>query len=329
MNPKVATALKYLAPIRRFMEEPEVTEIMVNAADDVWVKRFGQRPAPQQVSFNEAQILGAITLMASVSNREVGDESADRSKAKVISAGLPGFRFEAWTTPVAVRGPSFTVRKLASKLIQLDEYVSSGAIPQEVAAKLRQAVQQKRTIFVAGATGSGKTTLCNGLLQEIPQHERLLVIETIHELMISAPNHILLEADEEQGYSINRLLVSALRGLPDRIIIGEVRGAEAYGLLKAANTGHPGSIATLHANSTADTMERLEDMVLEGRPEMPIEAIRRRIANTRPYLVFMEEVQRLGRNLPTLTEVREVTGYDEGQYQSHVVYSFDQRSELT
>lgn len=322
MNPKVQTVLNYLAPIRPFMEDESVNEIMVNAADEVWVKRYGRRAIRESVQFSENQIRSAITMMASVSNRQVGDESSERNKAKVISAGIPGYRFEAWTTPVAVRGPSFTVRKLASRLITLDEYVTSGAITAELAKLLERIIVGKRNLFVAGATGSGKTTLCNALLQLIPEHERLLVIETIHELNISVPNYVLLEADEEQGCSINRLLVSSLRGLPDRIIIGEVRGAEAYGLLKAANTGHPGSIATLHANSTADTLERLEDMVLEGRPEMPIESIRRRIANTRPYLIFMDQVLRNGLHLPTLTEVREVTGYDQGQYQSHVVYQF-------
>jgi pilus assembly protein CpaF len=328
MNPKVLTALNYLAPIRRFMEDEEVNEIMVNAPDDVWVKRYGRRAVKETVQFSDTQIRSAITMMASVSNRQVGDEASERSKAKIISAGIPGFRFEAWTTPIAVRGPSFTVRKLASRLIGLGEYVVSGAIPADVAALLEQYVLWKRNVFVAGATGSGKTTLCNALLQQVPQHERLLVIETIHELHIGVPNHVLLEADEEQGYSINRLLVSSLRGLPDRIIIGEVRGPEAYGLLKATNTGHPGSIATLHANSSADSLERLEDMVLEGRPEMPLESIRRRIANTRPILIFMDQVHRGDMFLPTLTEVREVTGYAAGQYESQMVYQSNSKESL-
>ncbi len=303
------------------MENDSVTEIMVNGPNDVFVKRYGSRPTKESIQFDETQIRGAITLLASVSNRQVGDASEDSKKQNIISAGIPGYRFEAWNTPVAVKGPAFTVRKLASRVIPLDQYVTSGAISQEVAILLRGLVSGHKSIFVAGATGSGKTTLTNALLQCIPGHERLLVIETIHELQVSAPNVVFLEADEEQGYSINRLLLTALRGLPDRIIIGEVRGPEAYGLLKAANTGHPGAIATLHANSSFDSLERLEDMVLEGRPEMPIEAIRRRIANTRPFLIFLDQVERDGRFVPTLTELREVTGYSSsGSYETKLHY---------
>lgn len=322
MNSKVQTALGFLQPIRHFMEDSEVTEIMVNAPNTVWVKRFGERPVQASVTFSEQQIKAAITMLASVSQRQVGDESASLDKAKIVSAGIPGFRFEAWMPPVAVLGPAFTARKLASKLIPLEQYVDERTFPLEVGALLRDLVLGKRNLFVAGATGSGKTTLCNALLQIVPAHERLIVIQTISELIVRAPNHLLLESDEEQGYSISRILTSCLRGIPDRIIVGEVRGAEAYGLIKAANTGHPGGIATLHANSAMDTLERLEDMVMEGRPEMPMDAIRRRIAKSKPFLVFMDQVEREGRFLPTLVEIAEVTGYENGSYITNPVYTY-------
>ena len=304
------------------MEANDVTEIMVNGPNDVWVKRYGSRPVQTDIQFDETQIRGSITLLASVSNRQVGEETADSKKQNIISAGIPGFRFEAWNTPVAVKGPAFTVRKLASQVIPLEQYVTNGAITEDVAKFLKWLVINHRNIFVAGATGSGKTTITNALLQCIPAHERLLVIETIHELQEAVPNTLFLEADEEQGYSINRLLLSALRGLPNRIIIGEVRGPEAYGLLKAANTGHPGAIATLHANSAFDSLERLEDMVLEGRPEMPIESIRRRIANTRPFIIFLDQVERHGQFVPTLTELLEVTGYSSNGYETKNHYTY-------
>lgn len=322
MNNKVQTALGFLQPIRHLMQDDQVTEIMVNGPDDVWVKRFGTRPEPERITFTEQQIRAAITMLASVSQRQVGDESASADKAKVVSAGIPGFRFEAWMTPVAVRGPAFTARKLASKLIPMDQYVAEATFTSAAADVLRNVVVRKRNLFVAGATGSGKTTLCNALLQLIPRHERLIVIQTISELIVAAPNHVLLESDEEQGYSISRLLTSCLRGLPDRIIMGEVRGAEAYGLLKALNTGHPGGVATLHADSGMDTLERLEDMVMEGRPEMPMEAIRQRIAKSRPFVAFMEQIDRDGRYLPTLMEIVEVTGYERGSYVTTPVYTY-------
>ncbi len=315
------TVLSFLNPIKSLMDSEEVTEIMVNAPHDVWVKRFGRKHEKTEIYFDESQIRGTITILASVSNRQVGDKTVDASSQNIISAGIPGFRFEAWNTPVAVKGPGFTVRKLASKLLTLDQYVASGAIPEDIAILMHDMVASARNIFVAGATGSGKTTFCNALLQCIPSHERLLVIETIHELIVGPPNHVLLEADDEQGYSINRLLVSALRGLPHRIIIGEVRGSEAYSLLKAANTGHPGAIATLHANSAIDSLERLEDMVFEGRPEMPLLAIRRRIANTRPFIVFFDQVERNGNFVPTLTELCEVVGIVDGEYSTRSLYN--------
>lgn len=326
MSSKVQTAIGFLHPIRHLMEQEDVTEIMVNAPDDVWVKRYGRPHERCEVRFNEMQIRSAITMLASVSNRQVGDENAEPGKARIVSAGLPGFRFEAWTTPVAVRGPAFTCRKLASRVIPLEDYVARGAMPREVADLLRAAVRDRRNIFFAGATGSGKTTLCNAVLQLVPPTERLIVIETIPELRIPAPNHVALEADEEQGIGVARLLTSCLRGFPDRIIIGEVRGAEAAGLLKSANTGHPGSIGTLHANSSLDALERLEDMVLEGRPELPLEAIRRRIANTRPLIAYLGQAVRDGRSQPTLLEVREVTGHADGEYRSTLAYQRDGRS---
>ncbi|MBI2770589.1 MAG: CpaF family protein [Burkholderiales bacterium] len=322
MNSKVQTALGFLQPIRHLMDDAEVTEIMVNGPDQIWVKRFGRRPERVQISLSEMQIKSAITMLASVSQRQVGDETASLDKAKIVSAGIPGFRFEAWMPPVAVNGPAFTARKLASKLIPLEQYVEEQTFTLEAGALLRDLVLGRRNVLVSGATGSGKTTLCNALLQIIPTHERLLVIQTISELIVNAPNKVLLESDEEQGYSISRILTSCLRGIPDRIIVGEVRGAEAYGLIKAFNTGHPGGIATLHANSALDSLERLEDMVMEGRPEMPMEAIRHRLAKAKPYLVFMDQVERKGRFLPTLIEITEVTGYQNGSYVTHPAYTY-------
>lgn len=323
MNSKIQTALGFLGPIHPLMHDEQVTEIMVNGPDDVWVKRFGARAEKTDIRFSAEQIRAAITVLASASQRQVGDETSSRDKAKIVSAGLPGFRVEALMPPVAVRGPAFSLRKLASKLVTLADYVAQGAMTAEVASLLQHLVQSHRNLFIAGATGSGKTTLTNALLQVIAPSERLVVIETIHELLVSSPNHLLLEADEEQGYTINRLLLSALRLLPDRIIIGEVRGQEAFGLLNAANTGHPGSIATLHANSAPETLQRLEDMALMGEHKLQIEAVKWRIANTKPVIVYIEQVHREGKWRPTLTQIVEVTGFRDEQYQFQTIYQFN------
>jgi pilus assembly protein CpaF len=230
---------------------------------------------------------GLITLLASLSHREIGDEKSSKETYKIISAGIFGYRFEAWSKPVSLYGPSLTVRKLPNKPISLEDYADMGTIKFENIQLFKQIVIERKNILIAGATGSGKTTFFNSLVNQIPLHERLLVIETIPEINISKRNALFLQADSEQGYSVNRLIESALRGLPDRILIGELRGKEADGFLTICNTGHPGSIATIHANSSLDVLIRLEDMIIQGRKTQSIDSIRKRISSMQPIIIYL------------------------------------------
>ena len=321
MDSKYKIIFKYLGPILHLMNDENVNEIMINKSDDVWVKNFGSNHEKVRISFDENQLKGLITLLASVSHREIGDEKSRKETFKIISAGILGFRFEAWSQPVSLYGPSLTVRKLQSKLISLEDYANMGTIKFENIQFLKQIVIERKNILIAGATGSGKTTFFNSLVNQIPVHERLLVIETIPEINITKRNALFLQADSEQGYSVNRLIESALRGMPDRILIGELRGKEADGFLTICNTGHPGSIATIHANSSLDVLIRLEDMVIEGRKNQSIESIKKRISCVRPTIIYLKVINKNDKHIPVLTEIIEITGLKRNEYTHQKIFT--------
>ena len=314
MDSKYQLLNTYLLPIIHLMNDSTVNEIMVNRYDDIWVKRFSHKHEKIKNVFEENQLKGLITLLASTSHREIGDERSSKDTFKIISAGIPGFRFEAWSKPVSLYGPSLTIRKISTVFIPLDTYSKLGTFTIEIGEFLKKKVTKKNTILIAGATGSGKTTFFNSLIDHIPSDERLIVIETIPELNIPKRNVLYLQADAEQGYSVNRLIESALRGLPDRILIGELRGVEADGFLTICNTGHPGSIATIHANSSIDALLRLEDMVMEGRKNISIDSLKKRISTINPIVIYIQIEEKNSKKIPVLTEIIEIKGLKNHEY---------------
>ena len=306
-HPGLSFALMSVEPLRPLMQDPEVIEISINA-HDVWVERLGQSPELTDLRLSDNQVVGMIVNLANISRREV--DLHDGNKLAIVSARLPGFRIEAQLSPVAVNGPYVSIRRHNTRVLTLDDYVSQGQLGQRHAAFLRHAVQTHQTLLVVGGTSTGKTTFLNALIQEIDRSERLLLIETIPELVVPHRNVVRLEADDEQGYPVHRLLKSALRSRPDRILVGEVRGGEAFDFMDAANTGHPGSMGTVHANSAREGIARLENLVLEGRPAMPLPAIKTRIAQTFNLVVHMQR-RRIGdRWVRRLGEVLQLDGYD-------------------
>lgn len=315
-------ALAYLEPVLALLESQNVTEVMVNGPNKVFVKRYGAAKEFVPIAISKNAINDAITALASSSYRQVGTGRAEG--LRIISAQLPGYRIEAWLEPVAVFGPCLTIRKLGSTVFTLEQLVARELLTEAVACYLRDAVQGKKNIFLAGGTGSGKTTLANSLLAVIPDDERLIVIETIHELNLRQENVLYFEADPEQGVSVRRLIKSAMRGFPDRIIVGEVRGEEAYDLIYAAKSGHPGTVATLHADDSASILEKLEDMCIEGQPNLPLFSHRKRIASAAHVLGFMQEVRVGNCRELRLCELREVQGLDTaGNYQTRLIYEYD------
>ena len=314
-------ALDYLQPVMALLESPNVTEVMVNGPDKVFVKRYGAPKARVEISISASTITAAITALASLSNREVGLARAEGHR--IISAQLPGYRIEAWLQPVAVFGPCLTIRKVGSSVFSLDNLVERNLLTSEIADYLSNAVKSKKNIFLAGGTGSGKTTLANSLLSVIPDDERMIVIETIHELNLHQQNVLYFEADNEQGVTVRRLIKSAMRGFPDRIIVGEVRGEEAYDLIYAAKSGHPGTVATLHADDASSILEKMEDMCVEGQPNLPLSSHRKRISSAAHVLGFMSEVKIGARSELRLCELREVAGLDEaGNYKTKLLFEY-------
>ena len=271
-----------LHPLRKYFEDEEVNEIMVNGPDDVFISRRGkEHRVPVQLS--AGTITTAITLIASLVAKEVGEKSNNR----ILSAPLPGFRVEAILPPVAVKGPSMCIRRHAARVFTIEEYIASGTISERYATLLADAIAARQTFLVLGGTASGKTTLLNTALSMMPADARLFVIENVHELQITSENHVLIECDDEQGVTPRKAVRTAMRYAPKRVVLGELRGPEAYDWLDAANTGHPGSAATIHANSAPKALPRLENLLLMANMGVPYDPLRTAIAETLDWMFFI------------------------------------------
>ena len=280
--------------------DESIDEIQVNAPDNVFVRKRGiDTPVP--IHLPEGQIRSAFNFLSSYNEKVTGE----RSKLYILSARLPGFRVEAMIPPVSVRGPSMCIRRHASRVVSLEEYVNSGICTHEQAELIRHIVKSKTNFMVSGGTYSGKTTLVNAILALIPPEERLFVIEQVAELRIENPNFAQIECDPEQGVTAQRALTVAMRYSPHRVILGELRGGEAVDFLMACNTGHPGSCTTIHADSAIDAIARLEDLVL-GASKMPFSALRARIGNSVSWVI---QIQMEGGSRK-IKEIVKVNGYN-------------------
>ena len=250
------------AQVSAALENPSVTEIMLNPDGHLWTDshELGCSDTGHLITAKDAERI--IRLVASVKG-----ESVDAGRP-IVSAELPGGeRFEGLLPPITT-APSFSIRRAGTKVLSLEDYIENGVIGKSQAAALRKAVFAKLNILIIGGTGSGKTTLANALLAEIAQlNDRILILEDTRELKCAAPNVAALRTSP--NVNMSALVRSSLRLRPDRIIIGEVRGGEALDLLKAWNTGHPGGIATVHANSALAGLSRMEQLILEAIPSVP------------------------------------------------------------
>jgi type IV secretion system protein VirB11 len=287
MGPTIAAALA----------EASVIEIMVNPDGVLWLDRLGEGRSDSGLRFDSAQIERIIRLVAAHARAEV------HAAAPIISAELPphgdgaGERFEGVLPPVSL-APCFSIRKPAARVYTLIDYVNEAIMPPEAARLLAQAVIDRRNILVAGGTSSGKTTLANALLAEMAHlDERVILIEDTRELQCAASDVVALRT-RSGSVTMADLVRSTLRLRPDRIIVGEVRGREALDMLKAWNTGHPGGIATVHANSAVSALYRIEQLVQEGVVTVP----RRLIADAIDTIVFING-RGLARRVETIARV--------------------------
>ncbi|HJP65453.1 MAG TPA: CpaF family protein [Actinomycetota bacterium] len=300
-----------LGPIERLLKDPEVSEVMVNGADDVYVERKGRVERVEGLLFEgEEQVLHLIERIVAPLGLRV-DESSP-----YVDARLPdGSRVNAIIPPLSLCGPVVTVRKFSLRPLGPDDLIAMGAMTQPMMAFLAASVRAKSNIVVSGGTGTGKTTLLGVLSAFIPHRERLITIEDAAELRLPQPHVVSLEARppnvEGAGEVTVRALVrNALRMRPDRIVVGEVRGGEALDMLQAMNTGHEGSMSTAHANSPRDLLTRLETMALMSDVELPVSHVREQLASALDLIVHMT---RLPDGRRAVSRVSAVEGMRGGQ----------------
>jgi pilus assembly protein CpaF len=277
-------------PIERYLDDPSVSEIMVNALDGIYIERNGRLELTDANFLSEDHIMRVIDRIVAPLGRRI-DESSP-----MVDARMPdGSRVNAIIPPLALDGPVLTVRKFPAQSFELDDLVGIGTLTEGVAEFLSACVQGRANILISGGTGTGKTTLLNVLSGMIPESDRIVTIEDAAELRLKQRHVVRLESRpanvEGRGEVVARdLMRNALRMRPDRIVVGEVRGAEALDMLQAMNTGHDGSLSTLHANSPRDGLARIETMVLMAGVDLPVRAIREQAASAIDLLVHISRM---------------------------------------
>ena len=324
LGKELFNAFRKLDLLQEFLEDEGITEIMINGTKSIFFERDGRIYKSDKRFLSKEKLEDVIQQIVAGSNRLVNEASP------IVDARLAdGSRVNVVLAPVAVNGPIVTIRKFGKDAITMDQLIAWNSISKEISVFLATLVAAVYNIFISGGTGSGKTTFLNALSQYIPKDERIITIEDNAELKLQEiPNLVSLEARNPNvegtgAVTIRDLIKSALRMRPDRIIVGEVRGAEAIDMLQALNTGHDGSLSTGHANSTADMLSRLETMVLMGM-NLPLPAIQRQIASGIDIIVHLGRLQDKSRKL---LEVSEVLGYEDGKICLQLLYKYEEEGE--
>lgn len=277
--------------IMGLLQEADVIEIMLNPDGCLWVERFASGKTKDPQGFSAAQAENMVKLVAAAHDIVVNHKHPELA----CELSYTGARFQAWLPPVTASA-CFTIRKPAVRVFTLDDYIQTGGITEQQVAQLKEAVQARKNILIAGGTGSGKTTFSNALLHELAgNNERIIILEDLPELQLHAPDVVKMRTSDEK--SMRDLVKGVLRMRPDRIIIGEVRDGAALELLKAWNTGHPGGLCTIHANSATSALTRLEDLVREVVATVPTHLIDEAI----DLVVYIERDQQQYRIAELLT----------------------------
>ncbi len=295
-------------PIQPFLEDPEVSEVMVNGPENIFVEKNGKLIKTKARFENDAHVIRIIERIVLPLGRRVDADSP------MVDARLPdGSRVNAVIPPIAIDGPSITIRKFRRDKLSVEQLIEYGSLTENTAEFLRACVVSRLNIVISGGTGSGKTTLLNVLSGFIPSDERIVTIEDAAELQLRQEHIVRLEtrthsADGKRPVTVRDLVRNALRMRPDRIVVGECRGGETLDMLRARNTGHEGSLTTLHANTPRDALARMETMSLMAGLEMPLKVIREQIASAVDLIVQQSRLRDGSRKVTSITEVAGMEG---------------------
>ena len=309
-----------LGPLEEFLEDESITEIMVNNHKEIFIERAGKLERSSMTFSSDATVFAVIERIITPIGRRI-DESSP-----IVDARLKdGSRVNAVIPPLALKGPSLTIRKFPKRRLQFSDLVVSGSVVQPMVDFLRVCVEMRKNIIVSGGTGSGKTTLLNVLSNFIPATDRIVTIEDAAELKLIQPNLVSLESRpsnlEGKGeVPIRDLVKNALRMRPDRIVVGECRGGEAIDMLQAMNTGHDGSLTTIHANNPRDVLSRLEVLVLMAGIELPVTAIREQVASAVDIII---QQTRFPCGSRKITRITEVVGMESGTVQLQDIFKYE------
>ena len=319
---QIFSSIRGFGVLDTILEDDNITEVMINGPDDVFVEMNGKLRKIDQTFENERQLEDIVQKVVGLAGREVNQANP------IVDTRLPdGSRVNVVLPPIALNGATVTIRKFSKTPMTVEQLIKYGSITPEIAEVLELFVRAKFNIFICGGTGCGKTTFLNAVSNFIPKDERVITIEDSAELQITGIENLVrmetrnANASGKGAVSIRDLIKSSLRMRPERIIVGEVRGGEALDMLQAMNTGHDGSLSTGHANSTKDMLSRLETMVLQGAEGLPVEAIRQQIASAIDIIIFLSRMRDKTRKT---MEITEVVGYENGEIILNPLYVFEE-----
>jgi len=322
INNLIDNEINGYGPITELLDDPSITEIMVNGTNEIYIELDGKIIKDDSVSFiNNNHIIRTIQRLIQPIGRTI-----DTAHPMVDARLSDGSRLNAIIEPLSLNGPVLTIRKFKRELASIDDFLRNGTLTPYMARFIEACVKAKMNIIVCGGTGSGKTTLLNVMSSFINNSERIITIEDAAELKLEQEHVISLETRstnyEGTGeVTIRDLVINSLRMRPDRIVVGEVRGKEAFDMLQAMNTGHEGSMTTLHANSPKDSLNRLETMVLMAGMEIPIKAIREYIENAIDIVI---NISRLTDGKRKVTSISEVVGFTRDEIKLNEIFAFNQ-----
>lgn len=324
---QVYSAIRGFGLLDAIMADDDITEVMINGSEDIFIEKKGCLQKLDQSFESESRLEDIVQKIVGLAGREVNQANP------IVDTRLPdGSRVNVVLPPIARNGATVTIRKFSKTPMTIEQLIKFGSITQDIANVLEKLIRAKYNIFICGGTGSGKTTFLNALSNYIPKEERVITIEDSAELQIvGIDNLVSLETRNANAsgagqITIRDLIKSSLRMRPERIVVGEVRGAEALDMLQAMNTGHDGSLSTGHANSTKDMLSRLETMVLQGAEGLPLEAVRQQIASAIDIIIHLSRLRDHSRKT---MEITEVIGYENGEIILNPLYRFEEDENST